>query len=258
MLENVEEGISEILSWLQKYKERTGCRGVVIGLSGGKDSTTVAMLCKKVWGDNIFAVLMPHGDQVDLDDAHAIAKTLRLKHITVFINDAYRAIVDGISNSHIIDRNGDTHLEYVALSDKAETNIPPRLRMTILYAIAQSFGYQVVGTGNASESYVGWCTKWGDCACDFNPIAHLTCTEVVQVGKHLAKEFGLDEKYIIKTPADGLTGRSDEDNFGFTYETLDGYINGEIHPDPAIVQKIEAMHWASVHKRVHPASIDNY
>ncbi len=255
MLENANEAISEIISWLQRYKEHTSCRGVVIGLSGGKDSTTVAMLCKKVWGDNIFAALMPNGNQVDLDDALAIAKALHLQHSVIYINDAYRSIVDGIGKSNIIDRYGDFHLQYIALSDKSKTNIPPRLRMTVLYAIAQTFGYQVVGTGNASEEYIGWCTKWGDAACDFNPIARLNCTEVVQIGQLLAKEFGLDQRYIIKTPADGLTGKSDEDNFGFTYETLDGYMDGEIHPDVAIVEKIEAMHMASAHKRAKPAKI---
>ena len=257
MLENVEEGISEILSWLQKYKEHTGCRGVVIGLSGGKDSTTVAMLCKKVWDKNVFAVLMPNGKQADIDDSFNIAKTLHLSHVVVDIGGAYNSIIDNIYYGEYIASNGNMDpWKNIEITDKSKTNIPPRLRMTVLYAIAQSLGFRVVGTGNASEGYIGWCTKWGDCAHDFNPIAHLTCTEVVQVGQYLAKEFGLDEKYIVKTPADGLSGKSDEDNFGFTYETLDGYISGETHPDAEIVEKIEAMHTASAHKRAMPATVE--
>ena len=257
MLKNVEEGTSEILSWLQTYKEQTDCRGVVLGLSGGKDSTVVAMLCKKVWGDNFYAVLMPNGHQADLQDAINIAQTIGIQYRIVDIGKAYNDLIYGIEYTEHIDSNGlaDPRRDGVIVTDKSKTNIPPRLRMTVLYAIAQSLGFRVVGTGNASEGYIGWCTKWGDCAHDFNPIAHLTCTEVIQVGQYLAKEFGLDEKYIVKTPADGLSGKSDEDNFGFSYETLDGYISGETHPDAEIVEKIEAMHTASAHKRTMPATV---
>jgi NAD+ synthase len=118
------------------------------------------------------------------------------------------------------------------------------MRMMYLYALAQELGYRVAGTGNRSERYIGWCTKWGDMACDFNPIAHLTCTEVIALGDYLELPSGL----VHKTPSDGLTNRSDEENFGFTYAELDAYIlRGEVK-NPEIIQKIESMHKASKHK----------
>ena len=128
--------------------------------------------------------------------------------------------------------------------------------MTVLYAIAQSLGYRVIGTGNASEAYVGWTTKWGDGAYDFNPIAHLTCTEVMALGELLADQFGLDKKYVVKTPSDGLCGKTDEDSFGFTYVALDDYISGDMtNIDYETVRKIEQMHQASEHKRNMPATL---
>lgn len=134
--------------------------------------------------------------------------------------------------------------------------IPQRIRMTTLYAIAQTLGYRVIGTGNASEAYIGWTTKWGDSAYDFNPIAHLTCTEVMSLGELLANEFGLNKKYVTKTPSDGLCGKTDEDSFGFTYATLDGYISGGMSStDYETALKIEQMHQASEHKRNMPATL---
>lgn len=129
--------------------------------------------------------------------------------------------------------------------------------MTILYAVAQTLGYRVIGTGNASEAYIGWTTKWGDSAYDFNPIAHLTCTEVMALGDLLADEFGLNKKYVTKTPSDGLCGKTDEDSFGFTYATLDGYISGGMsNTDYETALKIEQMHQASEHKRNMPATLE--
>jgi NAD+ synthase len=206
----------------------------VLGISGGKDSTVVAMLAKKVWGNNVVGVLMPNGAQKDISDSFAIVNTLNIDYRVCDISAAYNAIT-----------------ALTTPSDKACTNIPPRLRMTVLYAIAQTLGYRVIGTGNASEAYVGWTTKWGDSAYDFNPIANLTCTEVMEVGKALAAEFGLPEKYVVKTPSDGLSGKSDEDNFGFTYDTLDFYIRGGgINAD--IAEKIDQMHKITEHKRNMP------
>ena len=140
---------------------------------------------------------------------------------------------------------------FTNVSQKAITNIPPRVRMATLYAIAQSLGYRVIGTGNASEAYIGWTTKWGDSAYDLNPIYHLTCSEVVEIGKELAAEFGLDQKYVTKSPSDGLTGMTDEDNFGFTYEYLDGVIRGEVESTEAI----SLLHAMSAHKRAMPYTL---
>lgn len=249
--------ISKIISWLKNYKETTNCKGVVLGLSGGKDSTTVAMLSKLVFGDNVLAVLMPNGTQSDIDDSIAIAEALGIDYRIVNIETAFNNLVFNIQTTieNISGRN-----EYVVncptVTPKALTNIPPRLRMATLYAIGQTIGYRVIGTGNASEAYIGWFTKWGDGANDFNPIANLTCSQVVELGKELAPIFGLDEKYITKTPSDGLTGKSDEDNFGFTYEQLDKYIMYGTSGDAVVDDKIKRLHEISEHKRSMPIKMD--
>ncbi len=254
----METKLKEILDWLEQYKETTRCRGVVLGISGGKDSTVVAMLAKKVWGDNVFGVMMPNGKQKDIDDALDIVNTLNIEHRIVNIETVYNALLHVIENrieETPIGRDFVTNCPRV--TDKAKTNIPPRIRMTTLYAIAQTLGYRVIGTGNASEAYIGWTTKWGDSAYDFNPIAHLTCTEVMALGDLLADEFGLNKKYVTKTPSDGLCGKTDEDSFGFTYATLDGYISGSTsNTDYETALKIEQMHQASEHKRNMPATLE--
>jgi len=234
-----EEKLDVTLNELLRYKE-SGAKGAVIGLSGGKDSTVSAMLCKKVFGNNVLAVLMPNGTQLDIDDSKEIARKLDLENITVNIQDAYLGLLDNIDQKYNI-------------TAKAKTNIPPRLRMTTLYALAQSLGYRVIGTGNKSEGYIGWCTKWGDMACDYNPLCKLTCTDVIEIGKILAKEFNLDEKYIVKTPSDGLCGHSDEESFGFTYKQLDQYIETGTTYDTAIDEKIKNMYEAADHKRHLPS-----
>ncbi len=254
----METKLKEILNWLEQYKEATRCRGVVLGISGGKDSTVVAMLTKKVWGNNVFGVLMPNGTQRDINDALDIVKTLGIEHRIVNIETVYNSLL------HVIENRIEETLigrDFVAncpkVTDKAKTNIPPRIRMTTLYAVAQTLGYRVIGTGNASEAYIGWTTKWGDSAYDFNPIAHLTCTEVMALGDLLADEFGLNKKYVTKTPSDGLCGKTDEDSFGFTYATLDGYISGGMsNTDYETALKIEQMHQASEHKRNMPATLE--
>lgn len=241
---NANEEIKRIVSFLENYKNNTNCKGVVLGLSGGKDSTVVAMLSKKVWGNNVYAVMMPNGTQADIQDSKDIAKTLNLSSGVVNIGEAYEGILQAITSINI--------------SDKAKTNIPPRLRMTTLYAIAQSLGYRVIGTGNASEGYVGWCTKYGDTGYDFNPIAHLTKTKVVEIGKVLAEEYGLDKRFITKTPSDGLTGKSDEENLGFSYELLDAYIEGvaDVERHKQEIEKISQMHAVTQHKREMPYQVN--
>ena len=239
----IRESVSKekLLSWLEKYKEETKCEGVVLGISGGKDSTVVAMLAKKVWGDNVVGVMMPNGTQADIADSIEIVEKLGLRNCTVNLADAFNALCAEIEEKASLE-----------ISRQARTNIPPRMRMTTLYAIAQTLGYRVIGTGNASEAFIGWTTKWGDGAYDLNPIAGLTCTEVMALGASLAKEFGLDEKFARKAPSDGLTGKTDEDNFGFTYAQLDKYIlSGECDSDE-VRAKIEKMHAASAHKRKMP------
>lgn len=247
--------LREVLAWLEDYKKHTGCKGVVLGISGGKDSTTVAMLATKVWGRDVVGVLMPNGVQADIEDSRAVCDCLELRNITVNIGNAFGGLCDEI--------NRQLAIHGAEITPKTKTNIPPRLRMTTLYAVAQSLGYRVIGTGNASEGYVGWTTKFGDGACDLNPLGNLTCSEVVALGTELAEEFGLPMKYVQKTPSDGLSDRSDEDNFGFTYRQLDAFmvdgcdakIDGELIPEE-IREKIGAMHAMSAHKRALPRTFE--
>ena len=239
--------LTEIIDWLQDYKFRTNCKGVVLGISGGKDSTTVAMLAKKVWGDNVIGVMMPDGEQRDLADSVSVCGLIGIRSALVDIGPSVTDIVGSINSS----------VPFVDVSQKAITNIAPRVRMTTLYAIAQSVGYRVIGTGNASEAYIGWTTKWGDSAYDLNPIYHLTCSEVVELGKELAAEFGLPESLIVKAPSDGLTGRTDEDNFGFSYETLDRWMTDMDGVSFEDARKIQEMHAASAHKRCMPLVVRN-
>lgn len=238
----------KIVNWLNEYKENSKAKGVVLGISGGKDSTVVAMLSKLVFGDNVFGVIMPNGVQKDIDDAITVCEILHINYRIVNINDAYKNLLDSIEYC--------PGLASLEITDKAKTNIPPRLRMTTLYAIAQTLGYRVIGTGNASERYIGWFTKYGDGGCDLNPIAHLTCTEVIELGKQLCEEFNLPIDLIVKKPADGLTGKSDEENFGFTYKQLDDYVRlVDGSGNTEIDEKIEKLHKYSEHKLKMPYTL---
>ena len=237
----MSEKLTKIIDWMTEFKNENNVKGVVLGLSGGKDSTVVAMLAKKVFGGNVVAVSMPNGTQSDIVDVQAIIKSLALTATTVNIKNTFDQLIY------------DTHMN---ISDKAKTNIAPRIRMTVLYGIAQSYGYLVIGTGNKSEAMIGWTTKFGDSACDFNPIGHLTCREVIEIGKELAEEFGLDIKYIVKKPADGLTSKSDEDNFGFTYNELDDYLMYGI--EGPNIDKIKNMIAWAAHKRQMPPKVESY
>lgn len=249
----------KIINWLNEYKENTNCKGVVLGVSGGKDSTVVAMLSKLVFGDNVFGVIMPNGIQSDIDDAINVCETLNIDYRVVNINQAYRSLIGSIETRvWKDDQIGEKHIEENChkISDKALTNIPPRLRMTTLYAIAQTLGYRVIGTGNSSERYIGWFTKYGDGGCDLNPIAHLTCTEVIELGKELCKEFNLPIGLVVKKPADGLTGKSDEENFGFSYKQLDDYIREKADIPFSVYEKISILHKYSEHKLKMPYIIE--
>lgn len=236
----MSDKLVRIIDWMNEFKEKNNVKGVVLGLSGGKDSTVVAMLAKKVFGGNVVAISMPNGNQADIADVQSIIKTLKLTATTVNIQNTFDQLI---------------HDTYMNISDKAKTNIAPRIRMTVLYGIAQSLGFLVIGTGNKSEAMIGWTTKFGDSACDFNPIGHLTCREVIEIGKELAEEFGLDIGYIVKKPADGLTSKTDEDNFGFTYDELDDYLMYGI--EGPNINKIKNMITWAEHKRRMPPKVDS-
>jgi NAD+ synthase len=224
----MKEKYNEIIKFLKQYQEDTNVNGYVFGCSGGKDSTIVAKLLVDAIGkENVLGVLMPNGEQKDIKDSVAVCRHLGIDWHTVNIQEPYNAVIDSIHNikpSYMFDV-GECGFQTVlgklnSISDAAKINIGPRLRALTLYTIAQTLGYRVAGTGNKSEQFTGWCTKWGDMACDINPIVHLTCTEVIALGDYMKLPYDL----VHKTPADGLTGMSDEEKFGFTYGQLDSVI----------------------------------
>lgn len=205
---------NEIVSWIREWFEKNGqgCKAV-IGISGGKDSSVVAGLCAEALGSKqVFGVLMPNGTQKDIHDSLELCNHLNIDHSVIDIRYMMRSIVNEISMWH-------------SLSQQAQINLPPRIRMTVLYAVSQSINGRVANTCNLSEDYVGYSTKYGDAAGDFAPLKSLTSDEVIEVGRALK----LPEHLLIKPPADGLCGLTDEENLGFSYAVLNRYIRtGEI------------------------------
>ena len=197
----------ECVQWIRDFFEANGkgCNAVV-GISGGKDSSIVAALCVEALGkDRVIGVLMPCGEQADIDMAKLLVSHLDIKHFIINIKDA----VDGITNAIPFE-----------LSDQSRVNLPPRIRMSTLYAVSQSHNGRVANTCNLSEDWVGYSTRYGDSVGDFSPCSHLTVQEMKQIGRLL----GLPDVLIDKVPSDGLCGKTDEDNLGFTYAELDRYI----------------------------------
>ena len=170
-MKEVYEGI---VSFLKNYQERTHVKGYVLGISGGKDSTVVAkLLVDSIGKENVLGVLMPNGKQADIEDSYTVCDFLDINYTVVNIENAFDELIHQIDVSKITTVEGNE--ENIPVTEKALTNVPPRIRMTILYTIAQSVGYRVAGTSNASELFIGWGTKWGDLASDINPISQLTC-----------------------------------------------------------------------------------
>ena len=211
--------------WIREFFEENGpdCNAV-IGISGGKDSAVVAALCVEALGaDRVIGVLMPNGVQKDITSAQLAVNCLGIRSYTVNIRDA----VEGIRKNIPFE-----------LSRQSEINLPARIRMAALYAVSQSSNGRVANTCNLSEDWVGYATRYGDGAGDFSPCSHLTVQEV----KALGRELGLPEVLVEKTPIDGLSGMTDEENLGFTYEELDCYIRTGVIEDPGKKQRIDRLH----------------
>ena len=215
----------DCVRWIQEFFEQNGpgCNAIV-GISGGKDSSVVAALCVEALGkDRVIGVLMPCGVQHDIDMAQLLVEHLGIRHYIVNIQEAVEAAKKALP---------------FALSDQSRINLPPRIRMSILYAVAQSHNGRVANTCNLSEDWVGYATRYGDGAGDFSPCSQLTVQEVKQLGTAL----GLPEVLVNKVPIDGLCGKTDEENLGFTYEELDRYIRtGEIE-DVQKKERIDHLH----------------
>jgi NAD+ synthase len=224
--------IKEIELWIQDTFKGFGPNAkAVIGISGGKDSTIIAKLLVNALGkDRVIGVLMPNGVQNDIDDARAVVKMLDIKPYEIDISKAFNGLLDEIAKE-------------IKVSDDTKINMPPRLRMTTLYAVAQSCNGYVTNTCNASEEYVGYSTKFGDNAGDFSPCMEYLVTEMLEIGDAL----GLPYDLVHKTPSDGLCGQTDEDKLGFTYAELDHYIlTNEIAEDKK--KLINNLHIRNLHK----------
>jgi len=224
---------NQCVEWIRDFFEKNGkdCNAVV-GISGGKDSSVAAALCVEALGkDRVIGVLMPQGEQHDIDMAYMLVNHLGIKHFEVNVKDA----VDGILNNMP---------KGIEITTQTKQNIPPRIRMSTLYAVSQSVNGRVCNTCNLSEDWVGYSTRYGDSVGDFSPMSNLTVTEVKQIGYVL----GLPKELVDKTPIDGLCGKSDEENLGFTYAELDKYIRtGEIE-DKAKKEIIDRKHKANLFK----------
>ena len=221
------------VAWIRDFFEHNGpdCNAVV-GISGGKDSSVVAALCVEALGkDRVIGVLMPNGEQHDIDMAYLLVNHLGIKHYEVNIKSAVDALIESFPKE-------------LEMSTLTTTNLPPRIRMSTLYAVSQSVNGRVANTCNLSEDWVGYSTRYGDSVGDFSPMSHLTVTEVKEIGRVL----GLPDVLVDKTPIDGLCGKTDEENLGFTYAELDVYIRtGKIN-NPETKSLIDKKHKANLFK----------
>lgn len=218
-----------IIRWIKDwFKDKAG--PAVLGISGGKDSTVCAALLAEALGpDRVIGVMMPNGVQSDIDDSHKVVDFLKIKSMTVNIGGAYNELRSEINKQY----------SGIPLPSLFTTNTPARLRMVTLYGVAAMEKGFVCNTCNRSEDYVGYSTKYGDAAGDFTLLNCLTKTEVVELGDYM----NLPSELVHKTPSDGMCGKSDEDNMGFTYETLDKYIVEGLPPKSLeIKMKIDKMH----------------
>ncbi len=236
MLTNVEKTVNDITEWIKDYFEKNGkdCKAV-LGISGGKDSCiTAALLARALGKERVVGVLMPDGVQPDISDSEAVVEFLGIEHKVVNIGETVAALKKALEDAGS------------AVTKDTKINIPPRVRMTTLYAVAQGLecGGRVINTCNKSEDYIGYSTKFGDAAGDMSILAGFTVEEVLQIGEYL----GLPEHLVHKTPSDGLSGMSDEDKIGFTYKVLDRYIATGECEDEEIRKKIDRMHVMNLHK----------
>lgn len=217
----------KVIQWIRGFFEENGkdCNAVV-GISGGKDSSIVAALCVEALGkERVIGVLMPCGEQVDIDMSKKLVQFLEIESVVVNIEDAVNGILNNIPNG-------------IKISDQTKINLPARIRMSTLYAVSQSVNGRVANTCNLSEDWVGYATRYGDGAGDFSPLSQITVTQVKEIGYAL----GLPKDLVDKVPIDGLCGKTDEENMGFSYEVLDRYIIDGICEDSSVKVKIDTMH----------------
>lgn len=238
---DAQNEIVHITNWIKDYFVNNGDPNTkaIIGISGGKDSTIAAALLVRALGpDRVVGVMMPNGKQADLDDAKKVCQILNIRQYIINIdltcNELYRAIDESIG------------WDITVADDKTiSTNTPARIRMAVLYAIAAMRHGRVCNTGNRSELYVGYTTKYGDLAGDFALLKEYTVSEVLKLGEALTE---LPRELVFKTPSDGMSGLSDEDNLGFSYHQVDNLLLFGIVPEMEAFEKIKAAHRRNKHK----------
>ena len=237
---NAQEHTNKIIDFIRDYYQKNNLGGVVLGISGGKDSGVVAGLFAKAIGpENVIGITMPcHSQSTDATDAKLVADKFGFKLINLDLTPVYDQFEEEAKK-----------IDDFIVSEDSEINLKPRLRMSTLYYIAQMYTkknnkvYLVAGTGNKCEIYVGYFTKGGDGTSDINVLGDLTVEEVIKVGEVI----GVPEQVLYKTPSDGLSGKSDEDKLGFTYADVAKVIYGE-PVDEEVKAKIERKHAANQHK----------
>ena len=224
---NAEKVKNECIEWIRSFFEENGkgCNAVV-GISGGKDSSVAAALCVEALGkDRVIGVLMPCGEQHDIDMAYLLVNHLGIKHYEINVKNSIDSLLAAMP-------------EELDITNMTRINLPPRVRMATLYAVSQSCNGRVCNTCNLSEDWVGYSTRYGDAAGDFSPMSFITVTEVKEIGRLL----GLPDVLVDKVPIDGLCGKTDEENLGFTYAELDRYIREGIIEDEEKKKIIDTKH----------------
>jgi len=228
---DAREQLSGLIQWVRTQMELCGGKTAVIGISGGKDSSVTAALCAAACGrEHVLGVMLPDGIQPDIDYSRGLVEFLGIPNHTFNIHPATTGVLD--------------EMERLGIQPSRQTtvNLPPRIRMSVLYAVAQSVeSGLVINTSNLSEDWVGYCTVYGDTTGAFSPLGMYTTEEVIALGR----ELGLPEKYLLKPPSDGLTGLTDEDNLGFTYRMVNQYIRTGTCGDESIRAAIDRKHRAS-------------
>ena len=242
-----------LIRGIRRLAREQGFTRVVVGISGGKDSTVTAALCARALGkENVYGVMLPDGHQSDLDDSRALCEALGIPHRIIDIGPMHEALRAATDQHGPVNADGEF---YVSPSRQADVNVGPRLRMTTLRYCAQALGARLVGTGNLSEATVGYCTKDGDTSCDFALLLRLTSLEVVAVGLTLDE---IPRWLVEKTPSDGLTGKSDEENMGLSYRDIHMYIREGTCGNSEIDERIRAREAGNRHKRRMPPVIDPF
>lgn len=244
----VEKQFLNVIDWIKTYFAENGNENTkaVIGLSGGKDSTIAAtLLCTALGPERVVAVMMPEGEQADIEDSYKVCDFLNLppeNRIEINIHNTLKALYN---EAVCVDNNIGKWTNPAII-----TNTPARIRMTILYMVAAAVGGRVCHTGNRSEMYVGFTTKYGDLAGDFSLFKRFVATEVIALGDYLTKTLGLPAELVHKAPSDGMCGQTDEDKLGFSYEDLDNYILNDVTPPMDMFHKIVERHKLAKHKDV--------